>query len=100
MKILGIITAAILATICAAILEGWSISILWKWFIVGQFGLPALRIPIAIGISLIWTILSNRYSEKKNNDENYYKKLLKILGDAAWVCAYSVAVGYVAKFWI
>ena len=43
----------ILALTVAPIMNGFAISTLWGWFIVPMFGLPALSIPYAIGLSLI-----------------------------------------------
>lgn len=49
LKIL-IIIALIVAAAC---LEGFVISALWGWFVSPTFGLPALSIPLALGISLV-----------------------------------------------
>ena len=55
----------------SAILNGWVLSILWGWFIVPHFGLPALSIPVAIGIALVVSMLApyvhNKYDE--DNDK-------------------------------
>jgi hypothetical protein len=44
----------------AMILRGWVLSVMWGWFIVPAFGLPALSIPIAIGIAMIMSYLTHQ----------------------------------------
>ena len=36
---------------------GYVVSILWGWFMVGTFNLPALSIPAAIGLALVVHLL-------------------------------------------
>lgn len=52
MKILSNVFA-ILLTPGAIILRSWVVTKLWLWFVVAQFGLPALSIALAFGITLI-----------------------------------------------
>lgn len=39
--------------------RGYVLSILWGWFIVSLFHVPALSIPYALGISLILNLLTH-----------------------------------------
>lgn len=39
--------------VVASIFGGWVLTVLWRWFIIPTFGLPALSIPLAIGINLV-----------------------------------------------
>jgi len=51
-----------------AILHGWILSLLWKWFFVPTFGLPGLRLVEAIGISIVigfFLFRSDHREEKK-----------------------------------
>lgn len=54
----AVITAAITALagvafyIPVALLDGWVMSILWRWFMVTAFGLPALSVVAAIGVCI------------------------------------------------
>jgi hypothetical protein len=43
----------IINSICAAIFSGYVFSVLWGWFIVSTFGLPAIGIAVALGIILV-----------------------------------------------
>jgi hypothetical protein len=40
--------------VAASLLEGWVISVLWRWFIVTTFGLPALSVVAAIGVVIFF----------------------------------------------
>lgn len=48
----------------AAVWRGYVLSILWSWFIVPAFGLPALTVPLAIGLSLLVGFLTAQRLKK------------------------------------
>lgn len=48
----------------AMTLNGFAITILWDWFVVQQFGLAALNIPQAIGLSLIMAYVTHQLPSK------------------------------------
>jgi hypothetical protein len=49
----------------SAVWRGYVLSILWGWFAIPAFGLPALSIPFAIGISLITSMLTSSRSGRE-----------------------------------
>lgn len=51
-------------TALGAIYEGFILKTMWAWFIVPTFGLPALSIPVAIGICLIMAFLTHQIPPK------------------------------------
>jgi hypothetical protein len=66
------LVAVIFAVSC--IWSGWVLHVLWAWFVVPLFGLPALTVPYAIGLSLVSKMLRGRgYSDK---DESFWKSLM------------------------
>ena len=67
-SILALIFLIIPAVIGLAILRGWTISILWEWFVV-PFGLPVLGIAHAIGIAILVSLLTHPYDAKKDDRE-------------------------------
>lgn len=73
MKFIGWVVSFIIASTCSYILKGYSLSILWGWFVVGTFQLPPLNIPTAIGISLIVSYLTVQPSIK--DDERDAKEI-------------------------
>lgn len=40
--------------------SGYVLSVLWGWFIVPAFGVPAIRVPVAIGIALLMGMLTHQ----------------------------------------
>lgn len=53
------LAALVLALILVSpILNGWALTILWGWFVVPIFGLPALSISSAIGLGLVVNLLT------------------------------------------
>lgn len=49
-------------------LNGWVLSILWKWFIV-PFGAPNISIPVAIGIAIVIGFLTKQTESKHCVDD-------------------------------
>lgn len=53
----------------AAILDGWAFTILWRWFVVPVFGLPALRVSQAIGLGLVFGLATHQYIPADKSDK-------------------------------
>lgn len=77
MKIIGYITAIIVAITLSAILNGYALSILWGWFIVPLFNLPTLNISYAIGLALTVSYLTKDFSADSNPSETFNQKLAR-----------------------
>src|ERR1043166_870563 len=56
------------AMIGVMILRGGVLSILWAWFAVPIFGLPAIGIAQALGISITISLLTHQYVPPKDKD--------------------------------
>lgn len=54
---------------------------IWAWFIVPTFGLPMLTIPVAIGISCIFSLLVVVRNTNKDNEKDDWNKFLGGMGD-------------------
>lgn len=67
---LAFIASLIALVVISSILRGYVLSVLWGWFVVPTFGLPALSIPIAIGISMILAFTTHQISVKKEEDKS------------------------------
>ena len=61
--------------VAASMWRGYVLSILWGWFIVPVFGLPALIIPVAIGISIIAGMLTSQKTYNEATDKDAKKWL-------------------------
>ena len=67
MSALGTVSATVLVLAYTWALSGWALSLLWSWFIVTAFALPALSIPQALGLSLVvgYMTMQIREDDKK-----------------------------------
>jgi hypothetical protein len=79
------------ATPVSWVMDGWALSLLWKWFVLPTFHIPAPSVAVCVGIVAGFVLLTHqrRTNEKSSTLEE---------------CAYSfcqtlfiVAVGFVAK---
>lgn len=61
--ILGVVATAVIV-----IYKGFILSVLWGWFIVPVFGLPALPVVAAIGINLVISFLTYQPIESKSEN--------------------------------
>ena len=99
MKIIGYISTTIVLMVYAATLNGWALSKLWAWFIVSTFGLSALSIPAAIGLSLVVGYLTQTL--KPDKDKKPYWETLVEGGVASTVKPlFALAFGAIVKAWL
>jgi hypothetical protein len=59
MKFLAILGFPVLVA-ASSIWRGYVLSVLWAWFMVPAFGLPALSVALAIGLSLIVGLVTHQ----------------------------------------
>lgn len=76
------------------IVSGIVITVLWSWFVTPLFGLPALSIPYAIGLSLITHYMTFQYTGDESEDKAKY-----------WLTMFlrpclTIIVGYIVKVFI
>lgn len=76
------------------IFSGFVLSILWGWFIASTFGLPALTIPLAMGIMLVIGYATKQV-DFNNQDREDYQKRVNVVMIVKPLAA--LAVGYVIK---
>lgn len=75
---IGALTVAAIGTPLLLILNGFALKQLWLWFVVSTFGLPELSIPVALGLSLTITLLTNTPEGKKDDKAEWWEPLLQI----------------------
>jgi uncharacterized membrane protein len=83
--------------------EGIIFSLLWAWFIVTTFGLPVISIPVAIGISVIASLLTHRVrNEDIDNavsDDTYKIALTRMLFQFL-ILILLLCIGWVVHFFV
>ena len=55
----------------SAIFNGYTLSVLWGWFVVPTFGAPALDVVPAIGIAPVVGDMTQQMREKKKDEQNF-----------------------------
>lgn len=77
---IGLLVVVIASVVLAIVLNGWALSVLWSWFVVGLFDLPSLTIGKAIGLSCVVSFLvGNRNRGGGKQDRNAAYKNLAIV---------------------
>lgn len=93
---LAFLASIIVLVVISSILRGYVLSVLWGWFVVPTFGLPALSIPIAIGISLILAFTTHQISVKKEEDKSFGTQFSNIILHPLLV----LAIGWIVTLFI
>jgi putative Mn2+ efflux pump MntP len=76
-------------------LRGWAIKVLWGWFVVPVFGLPALTVMSAIGVSMVIVALNPNYSKPNTKDDTALERAAFTLFMAILFPLMSVGIGII-----
>jgi uncharacterized membrane protein len=99
MKIIGIVATFIVCAFLSALYSGYVLSVLWAWFVVPTFGLPALTIPVAIGLALIVSFMAKSDAEEKTDDE-ITSKIVSAVVKAILKPSFALLFGWVATLFM
>ena|SRR5882757_1510348 len=100
MKAIGIIITTITLTIYAILLNGWTLTKLWTWFLV-PYGLNKLTIPIAIGLAIIVYFLTYHPDlDKEEKKEESWIKFLKQFLYPTIKCFGCLFIAWIVKHWV
>ncbi len=67
--VVGIVVFTFGFMVVTTLLEGYVLSVLWRWFMVPILGLPALSVVQAIGIALVVAMLTHQKSHDYPEDK-------------------------------
>jgi hypothetical protein len=93
---LGLLTGVAVWMVVGTILRGWVISILWKWFIVSAFGVPALGIAAAIGVALLVGTMAHQYTHTEDNRTDG-QKAASAVGASILAPLFLLGLGWIIK---
>lgn len=99
--LLGELVCAGCAIAIGVIYGGWVLCVLWGWFAVPLFGLQALTIAQGIGVRLVASYLTPRFSSdsKQYTDRPLYH-LAKVLGTKILWGIFTLTIGWIVKHYI
>ena len=98
--LLGAFVALVLSWIWLAAWSGYTLSVLWGWFVTPAFGLPALTVAQAYGVALMVRACKGPNIPKDKPKESFGATLAKVaILPPVW-CGILLLVGWAAKQFI
>lgn len=93
--------AIFVAVLCVAAvsmaLRGYVLTVLWAWFVIPAFGLPALALAPAIGLTMIVSFLTHQSDAVKEPEGDATKCISKAFAYALVLPALVLCTGWVVK---
>lgn len=99
MEALGVLAAFCLTIFLGSVWSGYVLTILWGWFIVPVFHLPALLLVPAMGLGLVVRYLTHQY-DRYVSTESSSKQLLNGLVYSALAPALMLGIGAILVRWM
>lgn len=100
MAALGVVVVFLLTAVVGSIWRGYVLSVLWKWFVVAHFGLPLITIPVAIGISLLASMLTHQHTNTGKDNKEPLEQLLYIFVMTFLLPLISLGIGAIVAFYV
>jgi len=91
-----LLLVAILCVAPMAILQGWVMSVLWRWFIVPTFGLGEISIPVAIGITLFVSVVRPPHTPGKMTCD----LLIQGISESIAFSIIMLLIGLIVRLWM
>ena len=98
-KVITLSIVALLLTIPSLIFSGYVLSVLWGWFMVPIFGMPALSIPAAIGVWMVIGFITHQTIDA-DDSRTSEKKLYESIGQAISRPLLALLVGYIVHLYM
>ena len=92
---LGLIALFVIVIPASVIMNGWVLSIMWRWFIVPFFHLPELTIAYAVGISMVISLFKDKSSVSQNNEKSLSEKIISAFVYAFILPLLSLGFGWI-----
>lgn len=77
------------------LLNGLALMLLWGWFITTTFALPAISFVQAVGISVIFDLLTRQYIHRKDKGE-----MISANAYAFYTPVLCIIIGWVFRFFV
>lgn len=75
--------------------KGYVLTVLWAWFVVPTFGLPALAIAPAIGLAMVVSFLTHQRDASKEPEGDFSARMAKSVAHALVMPALVLGIGWV-----
>jgi hypothetical protein len=80
----------------SALWRGYVLTVLWAWFAVPTFGLPALHLAPAIGLSLLVSFLTHQVDMHQQEGE-FSDRMLTAASASITVPLFALGIGWVVR---
>ena len=98
---LGLIALVAVTVIISTVINGWVLSVMWRWFISTTFGVAPLTITNAIGLSLLVSLLTNqRDKTKKKDTQEFSKEFIDVTSYTIIMPLTILAIGWVVHLFL
>ena len=99
--VLGGFAAIIISVVWAAAWSGYTLSVLWGWFVVPVFGAPLLSVAQAYGLALVVRVASGlKDAPESKGDKGFGLVLAKLVLLPPFICGLFLFFGWVTKAWV
>lgn len=100
MSAIGWIVSYIVVVVVSALLRGWTLTVLWAWFVMPTFKLPAIGIAPALGISLVVGYLTRQDFDVEQPKRTQGERFARAVGLALLSPALALAFGWVVHLFM
>lgn len=97
---LGGLAALVLGLVWGAAWSGYTLSVLWGWFMAPTFGLPALSVAQAYGVALVVRVAKGFDMRSDKNPDSFGVAVAKSFVIVPFACGLFLLFGWVAKVWV
>jgi len=98
---LGIFVSLIVALVLGSIFNGYALSVLWGWFIVPVFHLPALTVVPAIGIAMVVGYLTRQIGpDVEEKDRSSSEKMARSFAHAFFLPLFALFFGWIVHLFM
>lgn len=81
----------------STLLYGFTLSIMWNWFVASAFHIAELNITTAIGLSLTVTLFTAKYTQDAEEIDNYW---LKTTMFSIVLCVFTLISGFIVHLFV
>ncbi len=99
MKQIGYITTFLITMLIGSLIQGYTISILWGWFISPLFELKILSIQMAIGMSLFISYTTN-HQKIEENKQSFSKQMFSSMSLVSLRSLVVLMIGWCATLFL
>ena len=97
MTVVGWIAGILAVLALSSMWNGYVLTVLWGWFLVPTFGMPALALAPAIGLSLVVSFLTHQSDAAKEQEGSSMERFSKAVAHSLLMPALVLGVGWVVQ---